>query len=53
MDGVYDWRKNVVPLYYETKPKIDAVLAEVKSLNDKMYEAARPVKHSFLLAPAK
>jgi len=53
MDGVSSWRKDIVPLYYETKPKIDAVVAEVKSLNDKMYEVAKPVKHSYLLSPVR
>ncbi len=53
MDGVNNWRRGIVPLYFETKPKIEAVVAEVRSLNDQMYAAAKPVKHSYVIAPAK
>ncbi len=50
--GIWDWRKGIIPLYNETKPKVEETVAEVRSLIDEMHSAAKPAKHSYTLAPA-
>ncbi len=53
LDAVGNWKRALVPGYWNTQAKRAEIAAEVRSLNDEMYLAAQPVAHRYEIVAAK
>jgi lysophospholipase L1-like esterase len=53
LDGLWNWRRAVVPLYNQTKPRLAETLTEIQSLQEEMYAAAKPVRRAYRVSPVE